>query len=320
MSIKLGNITLLKIKNKKKSNDEIIELDEFGFETRKREKKKSYDSNRPKSMMIPQQYKICIMGGGGVGKSCITIQFIQHTYDDEYRPTIEGEFNTSRKIDVGDGERKAEIHITDTAGQEDYKALRIGNFRGKDGFIIVFDITQKSTFEELGDYYQDVILANNNDTNINGILVGNKSDLAYIRKVSIEEAKDLAERWGMSYIETSALKRTNIDEAFIYLVQKIRMNRKEKNLKFILNKSEKKKKEKLIKKDKEVIKQKKVDSNICDETMSPRYKGGVLGFFKIKKKKDDKKRRKKRMSLFSRKDSKRRFSFTGSFKNLRLKK
>ena len=143
--------------------------------------------------------------------------------------------------------------------------MRIGNFRNKDGFIVVFDITNENSLDELESYMTDIGLEN--DTGfVNCILVGNKCDLEKLRKVKIEDAKKFAEKYEMSYIETSAKKRINIDETFIYLVQKIRLYRKEGNVKTILNEKNKKIQEKKIKEEKKIIDKSKNDKNI----VSPR--------------------------------------------------
>jgi len=111
------------------------------------------------------------------------------------------------------GNEEVAIDILDTAGQEDYAAIRDNYFRSGEGFLCVFSITEHESFMATQDL-REQILRVKGDENIPFILVGNKSDLNHKRRVSLEEALNLADQWKVPYIETSAKARLNVDKIF----------------------------------------------------------------------------------------------------------
>ncbi len=112
-----------------------------------------------------------------------------------------------------DGE-EVQIDILDTAGQEDYAAIRDNYFRSGEGFLCVFSITDDDSFQATQEF-REQILRVKNDENISFLLVGNKCDLNERRKVSLEEAQNRAQQWGVPYIETSAKTREHVDKVTI---------------------------------------------------------------------------------------------------------
>jgi len=163
------------------------------------------------------EYKLVIVGGGGVGKSALTIQFIQNHFIDEYDPTIEDSY---RKQTVVDGEICL-LDILDTAGQEEYSAMRDQYMRTGQGFIMVYSITSRSSFEEIPKFHSQILRVKDTDL-FPMMLVGNKSDLENGRQVTTTEGSDLARSFGCPFHESSALLRHNIDESFIKCVREIR--------------------------------------------------------------------------------------------------
>jgi Ras-related protein Ral-A len=117
---------------------------------------------------------------------------------------------------------EVQIDILDTAGQEDYPAVRDGYLKHGDGFLLVFDLTNRETFESVKNHRENVLRVKMDDKTLPIILVGNKMDLKSSRKVSYEEAADLAARWNIPYIETSARTRENVDRAFSEIFVKIK--------------------------------------------------------------------------------------------------
>ena len=117
---------------------------------------------------------------------------------------------------------EVQIDILDTAGQEDYPAVRDGYLKHGDGFLLVFDLTTRETFEAVKEHRENVLRVKAEDPNLPIILIGNKSDLKSDRKISLEEAQSLAARWNMPYIETSAKTRENVDKAFSEIFVKIK--------------------------------------------------------------------------------------------------
>ncbi|KAK9351770.1 ras family-domain-containing protein [Lipomyces doorenjongii] len=164
-----------------------------------------------------QEYKLVVVGGGGVGKSALTIQLIQSHFVDEYDPTIEDSY---RKQCVIDNE-VALLDVLDTAGQEEYSAMREQYMRAGQGFLLVYSITSRSSFEEIRTFQQQILRVKDKDY-FPIIVVGNKCDLETERQVSQQEGKRLASFFQCSFIETSAKQRINVDEAFYNLVREIR--------------------------------------------------------------------------------------------------
>ena len=163
------------------------------------------------------EYKIVVVGGGGVGKSALTIQLIQNHFIDEYDPTIEDSY---RKQVTIDGETCL-LDILDTAGQEEYSAMRDQYMRTGQGFLLVYAITSRNSFEEI-DAFREQILRVKDADKVPMVLCGNKSDLDSERQVPTNEGSETAQRNGCPFLETSAKTRTNVDESFFELVREIR--------------------------------------------------------------------------------------------------
>ncbi|KAJ3100680.1 Ras GTPase [Phlyctochytrium planicorne] len=164
-----------------------------------------------------REYKIVVVGGGGVGKSALTIQFIQSQFVDEYDPTIEDSYRKQCTID-GD---VVVLDVLDTAGQEEYSAMREQYMRSGEGFLLVFSITSRSSFDEIHTFHQQILRVKDRDW-FPVVLVGNKADLEAYRAVSSHEAREASHSFGCPYIESSARTRINVDEAFHLLVRAIR--------------------------------------------------------------------------------------------------
>lgn len=98
-------------------------------------------------------FKIVIVGDGGVGKSAITIQLTQSHFITEYDPTIE---NSYRKPLNVDGQMYV-LDILDTAGQEEYSAMRDQYFRTGHGFVVVFSVVDRSSFESMPKYKKQIL-------------------------------------------------------------------------------------------------------------------------------------------------------------------
>mmetsp|Transcript_34888 Transcript_34888/g.31409 ORF Transcript_34888/g.31409 Transcript_34888/m.31409 type:complete len:133 (-) Transcript_34888:155-553(-) len=104
----------------------------------------------------------------------------------------------------------------DTAGQERFQSIIKAYYKGSHGAAIVFDLTDRSSFAGLEDWYHDIVKYCGEDTSM--VLIGNKNDLETERKISYEEAKAWAEKFGMAYVETSAKEAINIQRAFDTIV------------------------------------------------------------------------------------------------------
>ncbi|KAL8603390.1 Ras-related protein R-Ras2 [Nucella lapillus] len=189
-----------------------------------------------------QSYKLVVVGGGGVGKSALTIQFIQSYFVTDYDPTIEDSYTKQCVID----DVVARLDILDTAGQEEFSAMREQYMRSGEGFLLVYSVTDRSSFEEIFKFHKQILRVKDRDE-FPMLLVANKSDLESQRMVQSSEGQELAKSLKIRYIEASAknpvqssegqelaksLKiryieasaknRTNVDAAFYELVRIVR--------------------------------------------------------------------------------------------------
>ncbi|KAI1379528.1 ras-domain-containing protein [Hypoxylon crocopeplum] len=167
-----------------------------------------------------REYKLVVVGGGGVGKSCLTIQLIQSHFVDEYDPTIEDSYRKQCVID----DEVALLDVLDTAGQEEYSAMREQYMRTGEGFLLVYSITSDQSFEEIRVFQQQILRVKDKDPTdyFPMVVVGNKCDLESEREVPRQDGETLAKQFGCPFVETSAKSRTNVDKAFFDLVREIR--------------------------------------------------------------------------------------------------
>jgi len=166
---------------------------------------------------LNQAYKIVVVGGGGVGKSAITIQFIQSYFVTDYDPTIEDSYTKQCVID----DTVAKLDILDTAGQEEFSAMREQYMRSGEGFLLVFSLADRASFDEMYKFHKQVLRVKDRDE-FPMLVVGNKADLDKSRQVSRQECENMAKQLKTPFIECSAKNRMNVDQAFYELVRLIR--------------------------------------------------------------------------------------------------
>merc|ERR1712072_198681 len=118
-------------------------------------------------------------------------------------------------------EEVALLDVLDTAGQEEYSAMREQYMRTGEGFLLVYSITSRQSFEEILTFQQQILRVKDKDY-FPMIVVGNKCDLEGEREVLTEEGQNLARQFGCKFIETSAKSRLNVEKAFYDLVREIR--------------------------------------------------------------------------------------------------
>uniref|UniRef100_A0A6I8PKJ7 RAS related n=2 Tax=Ornithorhynchus anatinus TaxID=9258 RepID=A0A6I8PKJ7_ORNAN len=164
-----------------------------------------------------EEHKLVVVGGGGVGKSALTIQFIQSYFVSDYDPTIEDSYT---KICPVDG-RLARLDILDTAGQEEFGAMREQYMRAGHGFLLVFAVNDRPSFNEIGKLHTQILRVKDRD-DFPMVLVGNKADLEETRQVPRDAALSFAHSHRLPYLEASAKLRLNVDEAFHQLVRAVR--------------------------------------------------------------------------------------------------
>lgn len=123
-------------------------------------------------------HKVIMVGSGGVGKSALTLQYMYGDFIEEYDPT---KADSYRKKVVLDG-AECFIDILDTAGQEEYAAIRDNYYRSGEGFLCVFSIAEMESFQNCQEF-RDQICRVLDDESVPFVLVGNKADLTQLRKV-----------------------------------------------------------------------------------------------------------------------------------------
>lgn len=137
---------------------------------------------------------------------------------EDYEPT---KADSYRKKVMLDGE-ECQIDILDTAGQEDYAAIRDNYFRSGEGFLCVFSITEQESFTATTEFREQILRVKSGNDSIPFLLVGNKADLTDKRQVTSEEALEKAQEWNVPYVETSAKTRANVDKVFFDLMREIK--------------------------------------------------------------------------------------------------
>jgi len=163
------------------------------------------------------EYKLVVLGGGGVGKSALTIRLVTDNFLDEYDPTIEDSYRKQVMID----DESALLDILDTAGQEEFSSMQDQWMRDGKGFLLVYNITSRPTFDEVSILY-DKILRTKDSDKVPVVLAGNKCDLKNERQVEYQEGADLAKQWNCPFFETSAKIKLNNEACFFELVREIR--------------------------------------------------------------------------------------------------
>lgn len=164
-------------------------------------------------------FKIVMVGDSSVGKSCLLSRFVRDEFVLDQKPTIGVEFLT-KMIEVKYESKKkyAKAQIWDTAGQERFRAIVSAYYRGATGALICYDITKRKSFENASSWLREMRV---NCEPQQVMLVGNKTDLQYLREVTTEEGKEFAQREGLLFMETSANNKDNVEAAFTELVTTI---------------------------------------------------------------------------------------------------
>jgi Ras-related protein Rab-1A len=153
--------------------------------------------------------KLLMIGDSNVGKTCILTKYVTNKYTDDFITTIGIDFHIKR-IAVND--KIVKLQLWDTAGQERFRSVTIGYFRGAQGAFIVYDVTNRESFNNIKKWIEDI--NKNCFKDIVIFLVGNKIDEIHNRQVSTEEGKELGKKYNINYFECSAKNGKNIEEIY----------------------------------------------------------------------------------------------------------
>lgn len=180
-----------------------------------------------KSFQAPLEYdylfKIIIIGNSGVGKSSLLLRFTDRIFEYSHVSTIGVDF----KIQTIQLDNKIiKMQLWDTAGNERFRTITTSYYRGSHGVCIVFDLTDKQSFENINSWFTEIEKYASN--NIKKILVGNKCDISKDREISYKEANEFANKLNIPYIETSAKDSINVQELFINLAKTLKEDKLKK--------------------------------------------------------------------------------------------
>ena len=162
-------------------------------------------------------FKLLLIGDSGVGKSCLLLRFADDTFSSSYISTIGVDFKI-RTIEI-EG-KTIKLQIWDTAGQERFRTITSSYYRGAHGIIVVYDITDQDTFNNVKQWLQEI--DRYASESVNKLLVGNKCDMQSKRAVETSVAKEYADQLSIPFLETSALQATNVEQAFVTMATEIK--------------------------------------------------------------------------------------------------
>ncbi|XP_020558705.1 GTP-binding protein Rheb isoform X1 [Oryzias latipes] len=171
-------------------------------------------------MPQPKYRKIAVLGYRSVGKSSLTIQFVEGQFVDSYDPTIENTFNKMVNVNGQD----FNLQLVDTAGQDEYSIFPQSHSMDIHGYVLVYSVTSMKRFVpvaylslfsfEVVQVLHDKLLDMVGKIQVPTVLVGNKKDLHMERVIKPEEGKKLADSWGAAFMESSAKENETAVEVF----------------------------------------------------------------------------------------------------------
>ena len=161
-------------------------------------------------------YKILLLGDSSVGKTCFLMRYTDNTFQEIHMSTIGLDYKL-KNVQLDDG-KMVKIQIWDTAGQDRFRSITKNYYKGAHGIILIYDITNQKTFENVKNWINQIKEEVSNKVTI--ILVGNKIDDEDHRVVSTEQGEKMAKDFGLMFFECSAKSGINIDSTFNELVKK----------------------------------------------------------------------------------------------------
>ena len=156
-------------------------------------------------------FKVVVVGNGAVGKTSLVLRYTQHKFSENYVMTIGSNFAIA-EVKLPDGQL-CKLQIWDLAGQPHFSFVRPPFYKGASAVILVYDVTNRRSLDELKDWKDDFIKYLPPETIM--YVLANKSDLKDERVVTIEEGKRVAENLGaIEFWETSAKTGENVQTVF----------------------------------------------------------------------------------------------------------
>ena len=162
------------------------------------------------------QLKILVLGEGRIGKTCLIERYVNRTFKENYIATI-GMDIRNKKLEIN--KRDFNITINDTAGQERFRSLTKMFYKGADGILVGFDLTEPKTLQLVDFWIQEIEINKSKEHPISLVLFGNKCDDKENIKVKQEDIKKMQEKHKLEYFETSAKDGTNVRAIFEHLTK-----------------------------------------------------------------------------------------------------
>ena len=163
------------------------------------------------------KYKILILGDSKVGKSCFLTRYADNTYKEDYLSTIGMDYKI-KNYELEDG-RIIKLYIWDTAGQDKFRSITSNFYKGADGIILIYDITDRKTFNSVRNWINNI--QEEAPDKVALVLAGNKVDDEKNRKVQESEGKKIADEYSLPFFECSAKSDINVTQTFDTLIKKV---------------------------------------------------------------------------------------------------
>ena len=163
-------------------------------------------------------YKVLLLGDSTVGKTCFLLRYCDKTFQEAHLSTIGLDYRL-KSMELDDGKR-IKLQIWDTAGQDRFRAITKNYYKGANGIILIYDVTNIETFENVKNWIAQIKEEANSNVII--YLAGNKIDVEEVNKVvKTEDGQKIADELNIKFYETSAKNGINVNEIFEDLVKKI---------------------------------------------------------------------------------------------------
>jgi len=166
-------------------------------------------------------YKLVVLGSGGVGKSTLTMRLVNKELIEDYDPTIEDCYRITKKVD----NTNCGIEILDTAGQEDYSTMLDQWIQAGQGYLLVFDVTNEPSFKHLESLLKRIVQNRGGIVETPVVIAGNKCDLRDDKdssQVDKSSAMEWAQSWDCKYYDTSAKEEIDNEEVFYEIIRQLR--------------------------------------------------------------------------------------------------
>lgn len=163
------------------------------------------------------QIKLLMIGDSGVGKTCLLLRYANESFSPTFITTIGIDFKI-KNIQLDN--KRIKLQIWDTAGQERFRTITTSYFRGAQGILLVYDVTDILTFQNITNWMSQI--QQHADVSVNKILIGNKCDDSENRVVAKEKGQQLADEYKMHFFETSAKQGERVEEAFLAIASDVK--------------------------------------------------------------------------------------------------